>query len=144
MPSALGVAAGLAVGLLVFVPFWMAIGALLTQVSGWRRVPERFPAGDIPPDGVRFWNQVAAFGVVRENNVTRLVVSPAGLHVSAMVLFRFRRPPILVPWDQVRWQSERRFLWVRHHRLGLGGLATITVKDTAYRAAAPYLTGPTA
>jgi hypothetical protein len=135
-------AVGIFVGFFVFfVPFWMAIGALITQISGWRRVAARYPAGDVPPEGEHFSNQVTGFGIVSENNVTRVIVSPAGLHLSAIFPFRFRRPPLFVPWDQVRWKSERRFLWVHAQRLDLGGLATVTMKDEGYRAAARYMAG---
>ena len=135
-------AAGIFVGFFVFfIPFWLLIGGLLALISGWRSVAARFPAGDIPPDGERFSGQVSGFGIVGENNVTRVLVSTAGLHLSAILPFRFGRPPILVPWDQVKWRSERRFLWVHHHRLDLGGLGTVTMKERAYRAAAAYMTG---
>jgi hypothetical protein len=135
--------AGILVGFFVFfIPLWMGVGALLAQISGWRRVAARYPAGDVPPDGQGFSGQVSGFGIVSENNATRVIVSPAGLHLSAIFAFRFRRPPILVPWDQVKWKSERRFLWVHLHRLDLGGLATVSMKDKAYRAAAAHMTGP--
>jgi hypothetical protein len=124
-----------------FVLLWLFVTGLLTLVSGWRRVAARFPAGDVPPEGESWWDQVSGFGLVRENLVTRVIVSPAGLHLSAMLPFRFGRPPILVPWDQVIWRSERRFLWAHDHKLDLGGLSSIRIKDKAYRAAAPYMTG---
>jgi len=134
--------AGILVGFfLFFVPLWLLITGLLALVSGWRTVAARFPAGDIPPDGERFGGQVSGFGIVAENNATSVVVAPAGLHLSAILLFRLGRPPILVPWDQVKWKSQRRFLWVHDHRLDLGGLSTVTMKDRAYRAASAYMTG---
>jgi hypothetical protein len=139
----LAMAAGVFVGFFVFfIPLWLLVGGLLALVSGWRTVAARFPAGDIPPEGERFSGQVSGFGIVAENNVTRVVVAPAGLHLSAILPFRFGRPPMLVPWDQVKWRSQRRFLWVHDHRLDLGGLSTVTMKDRAYRAASAYLTGP--
>jgi hypothetical protein len=125
-----------------FTLFWLFVTGMLTLVSGWRGVAARFPAGDIPPAGESWSNQISGFGLVHENRVTRVIVSPAGLHLSAILPFRFARPPILVPWDQVKWKSRRRFLWVHDHRLDLGGRATLTIKDRGYRAAAAYMTGP--
>jgi hypothetical protein len=136
------IVAGIVVGFFaVFIPLWLFIGGLLALLSGWRRVAARFPAGDIPPEGQRFWSQVSGFGSVDDKNATCVVVAPAGLHLSATLLFRFARPPILVPWEQVKWRSERRFLWMHNHRLDLGGLATVRIRDRAYRAAAAYMTG---
>jgi hypothetical protein len=126
----------------VLIPITMAYGAMIAEASGWRRAAARFPAGDMPPDGRRFWNQVTAVGTMNENAVTRVVVAPSGLHLSVILLLRFRRPPILVPWEHVTWKAERHFLWIHHHRLDLGGLTTLTLRDKAYRAAAPYLTRP--
>jgi hypothetical protein len=61
----------------------------------------------------------------------------------AQLLFRFRRPPILIPWSEVQYESARHFLWMRSHKLSLGGGVTpIRVKDKALRAFEPFLKTP--
>jgi len=84
-----------------------------------------------------------AIGRVSENGVTRLVPSPAGLYMRAHVLFRFRRPPVLIPWSEVRYESTGRVRWTRSHLLALGrGITTIRVKDEALRALQAFLDDP--
>jgi hypothetical protein len=121
-----------------FILVWLGVTGLLAEVSGWRRLARRYP-GTVRPEGTRFLGQVASFGGVSENNVTFLVVSESGLYLYAFIVFRFLRPPILVPWREVAYVSEWRFLLWRTHRLRLGGTTSIWVKPKAYDALRPWL-----
>ena len=58
---------------------------------------------------------------------------------DAHPLFRFRRPPLLVPWPEVRYVGERRMLWRRAWVLDLGGITTVAVKKEAYVAIEPCI-----
>ena len=122
----------------LFVMGWLALSALLAADSGWPKLASRFP-GPQAPEGVSLAGQVLAIGKVPERNVTRLVVSPSGLHLSVLVLFRLRHAPALVPWTQVHFQSTQTTLWWRTHLLNLGNITTIRVKDRAYTLIRPYL-----
>ena len=118
---------------LLFVPIWSTVTALLSRLSGWPSLASRFPAIPEAPAGESVRGQVLGVGMVRENNVTTLIASPAGLHLSAMFLFRLGRPPVLVPWSEVRHVSERTWFGSRSHVLDLGGITTIRLKDKGYR-----------
>ncbi len=131
--AGLGLAAAL-----FFVLIWSAVTLLLSHLSGWPSLASQFPARETPA-GVTLRGQVVGMGMVRENNVTSLVVSPEGLHLSALFLFRLGRPPALVPWSQVSYVSERKLLWWRDHLLDLGGLTTVRVRDRASELIKPYL-----
>jgi len=123
-----------------FIAMWLGITGILAEVSGWPRLARRYPGTAGRPDGTRFLGQVASFGWVSENNVTHLVVAGAGLYLYPLILFRFRRAPIMLPWGAIEYVSEWRFLLWRTHRLRLGGTTSIWIKQKAYDAIRPYLT----
>ena len=64
----------------------------------------------------------------RKKNAAALIRSPSGLYLYAMALFRFRRPPVLVPWAKVRYVDSHQLLWSRWHVLDLGGVTTLSVR----------------
>ncbi len=39
---------------------------------------------------------------VNYNNVLTIGVSPEGLYLASMFLFRFMHPPLLVPWSEIK------------------------------------------
>lgn len=125
-----------------FVGLWLLVGALLSEFSGWPALSRRFPA-DERPIGIALRGQVVGIGNVGENNVTGLIVTSMGLYMYANPLFRFRRPPILIPWREIQYVSERRFLWMHSHKLSLGGgITTIRVKEKALRELQHFLSTP--
>jgi hypothetical protein len=68
-----------------------------------------------------------------------MVVSEGGLYLWVMPLFRFMRPPVLVPWSDVTYVSERRVFWSHTHLLRLGGITSIRIKNDAYETMWGYL-----
>ena len=125
-----------------FVGLWLFVCALLAEFSRWPALARRFPGAE-RPGGTVLRGQVISVGIVSERNVTFLIPAAAGLYMYAHFLFRFRRPPILVPWSEIRYESTRRLLWMRSHKLSLGGnLASIRIRDKALRALEPFLPMP--
>ena len=116
----------------LFVPFflglWVGVTALLASLSGWPRLAGEFPGGEAPP-GTRLRRMVIKFGVVGEQGVTVLIPTEKGLYLFAVFPFRFRRPPVLVPWKRIRHVTSHRFLWARALTLDLGDITTIRVRD---------------
>ncbi len=114
--------------LLLFVALWLLVTTLLSTLSGWPALAAAFPGGPIPP-GTRLRGQVIGLGAIQEKNVTTLIACPQGLYLYALFLFRLRRPPVLVPWSQVRCLERKRFLWNRWYVLDLGGVTTLRVRQ---------------
>lgn len=56
-----------------------------------------------------------------------------------MFLFRFMRPPILIPWREVAYESAHQFLWVKFHKLRIAGMTTLRIKDKGFRELRPFL-----
>jgi hypothetical protein len=123
-----------------FTVGWLVMCAVLSEVSRWPVLARRFPGGS-RPSGTVLGSQVIAVGIVRERHVTLLAPTSEGLHLRAIWLFRFWRPPVFLPWAEVELVSSRRSRWVRFHKFSLGaGIATIRVKEEAFRAFIPFLT----
>ncbi|MEO8501430.1 MAG: hypothetical protein ABI565_10990 [Vicinamibacteria bacterium] len=128
-----------AIGLMLFAFMWLLVGALLAHASGWPALAARYP-GETRPEGGVLRGQVMGIGPINENNVTYLIPTASGLYIYAMFLFRFLRPPILIPWQEVVYESSHKFLWVKFHKLRLaGGLSTLRVKDKGFRELLPFL-----
>ena len=122
-------AAGLiAVALPLFAIFWVLITGVLASISGWPNLADTFPAGE-RPDSEALRRSVLKIGRIGENNVTTLRPTPQGLYMSANPLFRFRRPPVLVPWNRIEYVTSHRVLWQRSSTLDLGGITTIRVRN---------------
>lgn len=121
-----------------FILLWLFVGALLSQLSGWPRLAERFRVEGVP-SGRLLGGQVVAVGWVNENNVTNLIIGPEGLCLKASLLFRFRRPTLLVPWPYVRYVSQRKVLWWKSFLLDLGDVTTLRIREAAFQEAKPYI-----
>jgi hypothetical protein len=124
---------------IALVAGWILITGFLSELSGWPRLARRFPSVG-RPDGPGTWGEVGGMGPVGERNVTSFIASPSGLYLYANPLFRFRRPPIQLPWEEIQWLSERHFLWTHTHKLDLGhGITTMSVGDRGYRVMEPFV-----
>ncbi len=49
-------------------------------------------------------------GLTNYNNVLTLGVSPDGMYLASMFLFRFMHPPLLIPWSEIK--VSRKKGWV--------------------------------
>jgi len=123
--------------LLAFVGLWLVIGAVLSAVSGWSQLAATYPGG-ARPVGRRLKRQVVGMGVVGENGVTTMVLAPDGLYLYSHPLFRFRRPPVLVPWKLVAVGEERGLLWWRYMPVTLASEVTMRVKPKAAAALSQF------
>jgi hypothetical protein len=116
----------------------LGIGVLRLKLSRWPELARRYPGGE-QPEGRSLHRQVLSMGRTSELFMTTLVPTAAGLYFYSFPLFRFRRPPILVPWSVVRHTSEREMLGRRWHVLDLGGVTVMRVKEPAWQAMAAYI-----
>ena len=121
-----------------FVGMWLFICTLLTEFSGWSRLARSYPGGP-RPEGRRIRGAVMGMGAVGENGVTIMIPTAEGLYLYSSPLFRFRRPPVLVPWCDIRSGGERGMRWWRNVLLELGSETTLRIRAKAYPMLAPYL-----
>lgn len=102
-----------------FLTLWLLVSTVISFIGGWTTLAKRFRLNK-PFDGQRWKGQsgqmrwLAGYG-----NCLTVGSSPEGLYLATMPLFRFRHPPLLVPWNQVS-VSRRRILFFGFVRFGLG------------------------
>jgi len=126
-----------------FVGMWFAVNAVMAQAENWPVLHQRFPGGP-RPEGQRLRGCVANIGGVSEKNITVLVLTPAGLYLYSILPYRFRRPPVLVPWEMIQYRRTSRFLWMHTYTLALSNVTTMRVTERAWKEIAPHLAMPSA
>ena len=130
MPDALLVPLVIASFLVVFPAFWCGV-VWLIGATGWRRLAERYPAA-LRPEATE--HRVASatsarIGLANYNGVLHVGVSPEGLHLSVMSIFRVGHPPLLIPWNEIEASPPHRewFREVCTLRLGQPDPLSITL-----------------
>ena len=118
---------------LYFVGIWLLVGAVLAWMSGWSMLAERYTAST-RPFGTPMTGQVTKIGSVSEGNVTRIIVAEEGLFLEAMLLFRFKRPALLIPWQMIGSVRQHKVLWWTFFDLELAGVTSIRIKRKGYEA----------
>ena len=124
---------------ILFVGLWLFLSALFAFASGWWSLAQYFRASE-RPDGDRIFGQVKQIGLVPENHVTHMIVSPVGLYLYASVLFKFLHPALLIPWSEVHHARTIKMLWWQTYQIDLASITSIRVTQTAYDAMLKYLT----
>jgi hypothetical protein len=94
---------------LFFATLWLFITGLLAQVGGWSELARlyREPEGTVR-DPVRSF-RTATLDLRRGwfplpanySNCAIVEVASAGVHLRTWAPFRFRHPPLLIPWRQI-------------------------------------------
>lgn len=104
---------------LYFGTLWCVIGAFLSYVGGWTKLARRFRCQTaFVGDRWRFQSG-AMRGSVQYGNCLTLGSNSHSLYLAVFPLFRFRHPPLLIPWQEVT-ATRRQLLFYRWVRLELG------------------------
>jgi len=95
---------------------WLVVSRISAGMSGWRTLARRF-AATAPIRGERLRFGSGAMGrlplPIRYSRCLSIVVGPAGLGLSLMLLFRFGAKPLFIPWPEIESVEEVRYLFVR-------------------------------
>ena len=102
--------------LIAFPVLWLGITGMLGELGGWGELARlyREPEGTVRAPVQRF--SMASLDLRRGTfslpmnygNCVVVEVSAAGLHLRTWLPFRFRHPPLLIPWTQIdRFQLGR-------------------------------------
>lgn len=101
------------------VTLLLLVSAVISFIGGWTTLAKRFRLGQ-PFVGEKWRGQSAQMRwIAGYGNCLTLGCSPQGLYLAIMPLFRFRHPPLLIPWDEVK-ISRARILFFQYVRFGLG------------------------
>jgi hypothetical protein len=104
-----------------FAAMWLAITGGLAELGGWGELARlyREPAGMARAPLQRF--PMASLDLRRRSfslpmnygNCVVVEVAAAGLHLRTWLPFRFRHPPLLIPWSQIERFELGRMLFFR-------------------------------
>ena len=98
---------------------WLLVSAVISYIGGWTTLAKRFRLR-VPFVGERWTGRsgqmrwIAGYG-----NCLTVGCNPHGLYLAMMPLFRFRHPPLLIPWEEVA-VSRRQIVFLLYVRFGLG------------------------
>ncbi len=99
--------------LLLVLLLWLGICALLARAGGWSTLAGPYRA-KYPVVGERFRFVSASMGSerlpVHYRGCLFIVVNRHGLHISVLFPFRFRSPPLFIPWSAVESVTEKPLL----------------------------------
>jgi hypothetical protein len=102
-----------------FLALWLLVSAVISFIGGWATLAKRFRF-EQPFQGQRWTGQSGQMrGLAGYGNCLTVGCNPDGLYLATMPLFRFRHPPLLVPWNEIT-VSQRRILFFRFVRFSLG------------------------
>jgi hypothetical protein len=85
-----------------FLFLCLLVGAAIGFVGGWFSLARVYRTR-VPFDGAKWGMQSGQMRwLANYNNVLTIGVSPQGLYLASMFLFRFMHPPLLVPWSEIK------------------------------------------
>jgi len=85
-----------------FLCLWFLVAATISIVGGWFSLAKLYRM-QVPINGAKWRMQSGRMRwLMNYNNVLTLGVSPQGLYLATMFLFRFMHPPLLVPWSEIK------------------------------------------
>jgi hypothetical protein len=96
--------------LLAFPLLWFAVTMILSFLSGWFRLMERYPNSDEIPI-VTLANQSGSLGLVSMRGILKLSVCASGLRIGIMRIFGPFCREFLVPWNEITVTRSDRYFW---------------------------------
>jgi len=113
--------------LIFFVSLWLTVVFLLTKLSGWDKLAERY--GDRQPFQGKIFHFYSGYvGLVRYKGTINIGINLVGLYLNPSVLFRLNYPPILIPWHEINGCVEKKFLLMKYCIFNVGYPKITTIK----------------
>jgi hypothetical protein len=104
-----------------FVAVWLLATGLASLLSGWHGLAEQYPAPDgfeAPTERSYRFRTVQFVRVAglpaRYGSCVTVSLAPGGLHLAVLGIFRFRHPPMLIPWTAIRRCEDGSFFGFRY------------------------------
>ena len=96
--------------LIAFPLLWCSVTMILSFLSGWFGLMERYPDRDEIPV-VTLANQSGSLGLVSMRGLLKLSVCPSGLRIGIMRIFGPFCRDFLVPWSEIKVTRNDRVFW---------------------------------
>ena len=103
---------------------WAGIGVVVSLVSGWRSLAERYRTEREFPEHKRRMQSAQMRVGANYNNILTLASDAEGLYMGLTINMFPGHPRLFIPWADVVTEEPRRylFLMVRMFRLGPSGI----------------------
>lgn len=93
-----------------FIGMWCAVLRILSIMSGWTQLAERFHHTE--KFGGKYYRfQSARMKQVNFSSALEMGVNETGLYLVPMILFRLFHKPLLVPWGEIHAEPFKKFLF---------------------------------
>jgi hypothetical protein len=90
-----------------FLCLWFLVAATISVIGGWFSLAKAYRTRE-PFDGAKWRMQSGQMRwLANYNNVLTIGVSPEGLYLAPMFLFRFMHPPLLVAWSEIKVRRKK-------------------------------------
>jgi hypothetical protein len=90
-----------------FLCLWFLVAATISLIGGWFSLAKVYRTR-VPFDGVEWRMQSGQMRwLANYHNVLTFGVSPQGLYLASMFLFRFMHPPLLIPWSEIKVRRKK-------------------------------------
>jgi hypothetical protein len=101
------------------IALFLGVAAIISYIGGWSALAKQFRLQS-PFNGVRWTMQSGHMrGIAGYNHCLTVGCNPEGLYMAMTPMFRFRHPPLLVPWHEIN-VSRRKIIFWDYVRFGLG------------------------
>lgn len=100
------------IGVLIFAAFcgfWCMISTLVARMGGWSALAKKYAVTIVPTGTMYRWQSLGIGRATSYNNAMNIVISSRGLCLFPMIIFRFGHHPILIPWADIRIETEQSF-----------------------------------
>lgn len=117
----------------LFLGMWCLICVMLSNMGGWKRLANRYPAPD-RPTGERHSMASAMIGGVSYKSCLTLYSSTEGIYFSVWIIFRMNHRPFLIPWSELNNLQVKKLLWSKYVKFDVGTpkIATISLSEKLF------------
>lgn len=121
--------------LITFPLMWAGVCFLISRF-GWSKLAAHFRT-EMAPEGQQFSMVTGRVAHANYNSVLTVGITPQGLYLSVMFLFRVGHPPLLIPWQAIKDVLPKSGLWRNMHLLVIGEprITTILLPEEILREA---------
>jgi hypothetical protein len=118
---------------IIFPLFWCGVIWLISQLSGWGALAQRYRTQQTPM-GKRWSWQYGMIGWAGYNGILLLTANADGLFMETMWLFRFGNPRLFIPWRDFHDVKVGYYFFQRRVRakIGLPTIATVWLPAAAF------------
>lgn len=107
--------------------FWCFVIWLISIISGWQRLAQRYRATQ-PAMGKKWFSQYGFVNGARYGNILNLTTNEEGIFLEAIPLFSFNHARLFIPWRDLHNPTPVTFRYRDFYQVEIGNPATDTLR----------------